>query len=111
MRYLACSDVVINILQLISVHIIIIIRVGFIERKIDTNPLMRLSPRRESPETDMGRHLKSASQGITKVGGIQIHNFRPIKKIPHSSDSILVELCEYDFSFLGKKALINSAFV
>ena len=39
---------------------LIIIVVGFIERKIDTNPLMRLSPRRESPGTDMGRHLKSA---------------------------------------------------
>ena len=33
--------------------------VGFIESKIDTNPPMRLSPRRESPGTDMGRHLKS----------------------------------------------------
>ena len=43
--------------------------VGFIERKIDTNPLMRLSPRRESPGTDMGQHLKSARQGITKMGG------------------------------------------
>ena len=44
--------------------------VGFIERKIDTNPLMRLSPRRESPRTGRGRHLKSARQGITKVGGM-----------------------------------------
>ena len=34
--------------------IIIIIVVGFIECKIDTNPLMRLSPRKESPGTDMG---------------------------------------------------------
>ena len=48
---------------------LIIIIVGFIERKIDTNPLMRLSPRRESPGTGMGRHLKSARQGITKRGG------------------------------------------
>ena len=39
------------------IHIIITI-VGFIEHKIDTNPLMRLSPRRESPGTDMGQHLK-----------------------------------------------------
>ena len=33
---------------------------------------MRLGPRRESPGTDMGRHLKSARQGITKVvvGGV-----------------------------------------
>ena len=37
----------------------IIIIVGFIECKIDTNPLMRLSPRRESPGTGMGRHLKT----------------------------------------------------
>ena len=28
---------------------------------------MRLCPRRESPGTGMGRHLKSARQGITKV--------------------------------------------
>ena len=44
--------------------------VGFIERKIDTNPRIRLSPRRESPGTDMGRHLKSAHRGKTKVGGM-----------------------------------------
>ena len=44
--------------------------VGFIERKIDTNPLMCLSSRKESPGTDMGRHLKSARQGITKVEGM-----------------------------------------
>ena len=44
--------------------------VGFIERKIDTNSLMRLSPRRECPGTGMGRHLRSARQGITKVGGM-----------------------------------------
>ena len=49
-------------------HIIIII-VGFIQRKIDTNPLMRLSPRMENPGTDMGRHLKNARQGINKGGG------------------------------------------
>ena len=49
---------------------LIIIIIGFIWRKIDTNPLMRLSPRRESPGTSMGRHLKSARQGITKVGGM-----------------------------------------
>ena len=49
---------------------IIIIIVGFIECKIDTNPLMRLSPRRESPGTGMGRHLKSARQDIIKVGGM-----------------------------------------
>ena len=28
----------------------------------DTNPLMCLSPRRESPGTDMGQHLKSTRQ-------------------------------------------------
>ena len=50
--------------------LILIIIVGFIEHKIDTNPLMCLSPRRDSPETDMGRHLKSTRQGITKVGGM-----------------------------------------
>ena len=44
--------------------------VGFTERKIDTNPLMHLSPRRESPGTGMGRHLKIARQGITKVQGM-----------------------------------------
>ena len=49
-----------------------IIIVGFIERKIDTNPLMRLSPRRESPGTGMGRYLKSARQGITKVGSMPV---------------------------------------
>ena len=37
---------------------------------IHTNPLMRLSPRRESPGTGMGQHLKSARQGITKVEGM-----------------------------------------
>ena len=46
----------------------IMIIVIFIERKIDTNPLMHLGPRRESPGTGMGQHLKSACQGITKVG-------------------------------------------
>ena len=40
------------------------------QRKIDKNPLMRLSPRRESPGTDTGRDQKSARQGITKVGGM-----------------------------------------
>ena len=40
-------------------HIIKII-VGFIESKIDTNPLMRLSPRRQGPATGMGQHQKSA---------------------------------------------------
>ena len=49
---------------------IIIIIIGFIERKIDTNPLMCLSPRNESPGTGMGRHLKSTHKGITKVGGM-----------------------------------------
>ena len=50
---------------------IIIIIVGFIERKIiDTNPLMHFSPRKNSPGTDMGQHPKSACQGITKVGGM-----------------------------------------
>ena len=34
---------------------------------------MRLGPRRESPGTGMGRHLKSARQGITKVGGMPIY--------------------------------------
>ena len=51
-------------------YLIIITIVGFIERKMDTNPLMSLRPRRESQGTDMGRHLKSARQGITKVGGM-----------------------------------------
>ena len=37
---------------------------------MDTNPLMRLRPRREIPGTDMGQYLKSARQGITKVGGM-----------------------------------------
>ena len=40
------------------------------EPKVDTYPLMRLSPRRESPGTGMGGHLKSADQGITKVEGM-----------------------------------------
>ena len=48
--------------------IIIVIIVGFIERKIDTNPV---SPRRNSPGTDMAQHPKSAHQGITKVGVCQ----------------------------------------
>ena len=48
-------------------EMIMIIIVEFIEHKIDTNPLMGLSPRRESPGTDMGRYLKRARQGITKV--------------------------------------------
>ena len=42
----------------IQCHGLILLIVAFIEHKIDTNPLMRLSPRRESPGTDMGRHLK-----------------------------------------------------
>ena len=46
---------------------IIIIIVGFIQRKIDTSPLMRLGPRRESPGTGMGRHLKSAKQCKPKL--------------------------------------------
>ena len=61
-----CGTVQVSLLKLI----IIIIIVGIIEHKIDTNPLMCLSPRRESPGTDMGQHLKSACQGITKVGGM-----------------------------------------
>ena len=47
-----------------------IIQVGFIEHKIDTNPLMRLSPRRDFPGTDMGQHSNSARQGITKAEGM-----------------------------------------
>ena len=43
---------------------------GFVEPKIDTNPPMSLSPRRESPGTNMGRYPKSARQGITKVEGM-----------------------------------------
>ena len=35
---------------------------GFIERKIDTDPLMLLSPRRESPGTDMGQYPRIASE-------------------------------------------------
>ena len=58
--------------------IIIIIIVGFVSilRYINTTIIiiiiiiMRLSPRRESPGTGMGRHLKSARQGITKVVGM-----------------------------------------
>ena len=46
----------------------IIIILKFIDSKIDINPLMSLIPRRERPGTDMGRHLKSTRQGITKVG-------------------------------------------
>ena len=42
----------------------------FIWHKINTNPLMHLCPRRESPGTGLGRHPKSARQGITKVGGM-----------------------------------------
>ena len=57
-------------ISIYAVCCFIIIIVGFIERKIDTNPLMRLSPRRQSPGTGMGRHLKSARQGVTKVGGM-----------------------------------------
>ena len=49
-----------------------IIKEGFIQSKFDTNPLMRLSPRRKSPETDMGQYSKSASQGIPKVGGMPV---------------------------------------
>ena len=30
---------------------------------------MHLSPRKDSPGTDMGQDLKSTSQGMTKVGG------------------------------------------
>ena len=41
--------------------------VGFTECKIGTDSL---SPRRDSPGTDMGRHLKSAPQGITKEWGM-----------------------------------------
>ena len=51
-------------------EVIVIILVGFIECKIDTNPLMRCSLRRESPGTDMGQHLMKGNQGITKVGGM-----------------------------------------
>ena len=47
-----------------------IIIVEFIEHKIHTNPLMGLSPRRENPGTDMGRYLKRARRGITKVEGM-----------------------------------------
>ena len=56
---------------------IIIIIVGFVSilRYINTTIIiiiiiMLLSPRRESPGTGMGRHLKSARQGITKVVGM-----------------------------------------
>ena len=52
--------------------VIIIIIVGFIQRKIDTNPHMRLSSRRENPGTDMCRHRKSSHQGITKVEGMPV---------------------------------------
>ena len=60
-----CQSITIYLLA--AFLIIIIVVVGFIERKINTNPL---SPRRESPVIGMGRHLKSARQGITKVGGM-----------------------------------------
>ena len=58
------------VVQLMKWAIIIVgfIKVGFIECKIDTNP--PISPIRESRGTDMGRHLKSTRQGITKVGGM-----------------------------------------
>ena len=49
--------------------IIIIILEGFIECKIDTNPVMCSSPRKDGPgRTGMGQYLKSTSQGMTKVG-------------------------------------------
>ena len=47
---------------------LIIITIGFIEVKIDTDPQ---SPRRDSPGTGMGQYPKSASQGMTKVGVCQ----------------------------------------
>ena len=40
--------------RFLCIHIIIIIIVALIERKIDTNPLMHFNPRRESPGTGMG---------------------------------------------------------
>ena len=49
---------------------IIIIIVGFIEHKIDVNPLMHCSPRRDSTGTNIGLYPKSTRQGITKVGGM-----------------------------------------
>ena len=50
---------------------IIIIMEGFIERKIDKNLLMHLSPSRDSPGTDTGQHQQCGSQGMTKVGECQ----------------------------------------
>ena len=50
----------------ITIIIIIIIIEGFIDRKIDTNRIMHLSPRKDIPGTDMGQYLKSTSQGMTK---------------------------------------------
>ena len=42
------------VVYVFTVLFLVIIIVGSIERKIDTNPLMCLSPTRESPGTDMG---------------------------------------------------------
>ena len=52
-----------NIAKHYLVNTIIIIIKGFIERKINTNPLMHLSPRRESPGTDMGQYPKKRQPG------------------------------------------------
>ena len=47
------------------------------EHKIDTDPLMPFSSRRDSPGTDMGQYPKSASQGIV----LKIASEMPV---PHS---------------------------
>ena len=54
-----------------SLHLIIIIILeGFIEYKFDTDLLMRLSPRREIPGTDMGQYPKVLARGMIKVEGV-----------------------------------------
>ena len=42
------------------------------EHKIDTDPLLCLSSRRDSQGTDMGQYPKSTSQVMTKVGDIPV---------------------------------------
>ena len=41
------------------------------ECKIDTDPLMCLSPRIDSPGKNIGQYPRTASQGMTKVGVYQ----------------------------------------
>ena len=45
-------------------QLVIVIIDGFIELKIDTDPLMCLRPRRASPGTDMGEYPKKKRQPV-----------------------------------------------